>query len=266
MTLPDLFDDLVDIAGSVARASEGGFYQYLDVLVRSKPDASIAVLRRLRREFPKYGPRFTVLLAKQGDLLELPVAIETYNSSNHKPSLYASVQALGAFGDPKVIRKLEYRTGLDKGINMNILTILRQNGGDKDAFPFVEKYYFEFVKGRKALQHLDCVDAFEAIGDSRAIPYLREIIQTTERKQDAAYAIGRMMLPLRTKEPEDNYIDELSNCIHKVQNLETEVEERGAASTNPPGRPGSLHASHHEAWTSPRSVVWRVIFSLETGR
>jgi len=229
MTLPDLFDDLIEVSGPVARSSVSAFYQYLDLLIRSQPDESVAALRRLRREYPKYASRISFLLSEQGDRLELPAAIEAYNTSTDRDRLAAAVQSLQSFGDPMVIGRLKYRHGLEKWMNESVLNILRRKGGDPSAYPFVEKFYHEFVKGRKASHHLDCVAAFEAIGDPRAIPYLKEIIQTTEGKRGAVRAVGKLMLPLRTKRRRDTRVHEFSACVYKVQDPHTTPEEWDAA-------------------------------------
>ncbi|MBC8291332.1 MAG: hypothetical protein H8E37_13605, partial [Planctomycetes bacterium] len=122
----------------------------------------------------------------------------------------------------------EQRPGLPGWMNERLVSVIRSKGCDASVFPFVEAYYKEFVQGRKKHNHLTCVRAFERIGDRRAIPYLREIFESTERKRDASEALGNLLLDRRIKRPRmtDNSMD---LNIRAVSQPETSEEKRAAA-------------------------------------
>jgi HEAT repeat protein len=229
MTLPHLFDDLIKISGPVAASSHSGFYKYLELLIRSQPKRAIVVLGSMRKKHPQFATRITVLLADHGDRLQLPAAIETYNTSKNKEQLSAAVQSLKFFDDPNVIKQLKFRTGLDKWANESVLSLLRGRNGQRHAYPFIESFYHEFVKGKKANHHSYCVTAFEAAGDQRAIPHLMEILKTTERKDDAAHAIGNLMHDRRIYRSPRRLEYKLAGFIDDVQYPATPAVERDEA-------------------------------------
>jgi hypothetical protein len=114
------------------------------------------------------------------------------------PSLMTFDVPLEPRGDASVVVRYEVKVRpMDHP--SSLLRAMQSKGAGEDAYPFVERFYHEFVKGKPAHNHLPCVGAFEAVGDKRAIPYLEEIIRTTERKTDAARAIGNLILDRRVK-------------------------------------------------------------------
>jgi hypothetical protein len=210
MTLPDRFDELKQIANAVAGASESGFVQYLDLLLRSDRDKAIPFVEGLAKRYPRLAPRVTTALGRSGHQMQLDVAIALYETSKDITGMLQS--AIGVLRDqalPKDIGRLEYRANLPRWMNEQLVSVIRTKGGDKSQFAFVEKFYQEFLNGKKDQNYLTCVAAFEQIGDPRAIPYLREIVKTSERKTEAGLAIGSLLLPKRIiRKPVDTSTDE----------------------------------------------------------
>ncbi len=230
MTLPDRFDDLAGIADHVAASSESAFIQYLDLLLCSDPerDKALPLLDSLRRKYPKLAPQVMRALGRAGHEMQLPLALAAYENSNDtKGELQSAIGVIHDLAEPKDIAKLKYRRGLPQWMNERLVSIVRSQGGDASLFPFVEAYYLEHVRGKKSHNHLTCVAALEQIGDPRAIPHLREILATTERKRDAAIALGNLQLRRAIKRQRvDNPFDlPLRNAIA----LGVPAETRNAA-------------------------------------
>lgn len=197
MTLPDHFEELVGIADRVAGASESAFIQYLDLLLRSAPDPeqALPVLDEFREKYPKLARRVMRALGRAGHKQELNRALEVYQSSKDiEGQVQSSISVIQDLAKPEHIAALTYRKGLPEWMNERLVSIVRFKGGDESHYPFVEAYYQEHVRGNSKHNHLTCVAAFEQIGDPRAIPLLREVFQSTERKRDAAQAIGHLTL------------------------------------------------------------------------
>lgn len=207
MSLPALFNDLVAIADRVADSSESAFYNYRDLLIQSNPDAAPAILEELYRKYPNYAPR---------DRMPREEAIATYQSSDDKERIQSAVLSLLALGDSAVITELNYREGLEEWTNNRLLSLVTRQRGFREAFPFVESFYDEFVKDSRQGSPYECIHAFEATGDPRAIPPLKEIVRTHERKTDAAHAIGALMLEQYQPYSYDEAQAELINLIHKL--------------------------------------------------
>ena len=218
MTLPDHFDELKEIADTIAGASESGFIQYLNLLLRSDRDKAIPFLEELAKRHAKLAPRVMSALGRTHHRIQLAKAIEIYRASKDtQDNLTAAIGVLREQAAPSIIAKLKYRQGLPKWMNEALVSAIRARGGDKSNFAFVEKFYHEFVKGKKAQQHLTCVAAFEKIGDPRAIPYLREIVKSTERKPDAAHAIGSLLLDKAVpRKPVDTSTDEYVRTVMRA--------------------------------------------------
>jgi len=161
--------------------------------------------------------------------MELPKAISIYQTSTDiKGELASAVSLLIDLADPKDIAELRYRLGLPSWMNERLVSVIRFKGGDKSVYPFVEAYYQEFARGRKAHNHLTCVAAFERIGDRRAIPHLREILKTTERKHDASHAIGNLLLDRRVKR--DRYVNnQIDVHVQTIARTDSTDESRAAA-------------------------------------
>lgn len=229
MTLPDHFEELTKVADRIAAASHSGYIQYLDLLVRSDRKRAEPFLETLRKRHPKLAGYAMRALGRSRSKMALPQALAVYRTSKDvKGQVGSAISVITELAEPKDIAALEYRKGLPDWMNERLVSVIRTKGGDKSVFPFVEAYYNEFVKGQKKHNHLTCVRAFERIGDRRAIPYLREIFKTTERKRDASEALGNLLLDRRIKRPRytDNSMDE---NIRAISRPETPAEERAAA-------------------------------------
>jgi hypothetical protein len=229
MTLPELFDELAGIADRVAGASESGYIQYLDLLIRSNREKAIPFLDVLRKRHPKLARRVMRALGRGGHRMELTKAVAIYQTSTDiDGELTSAISTLGDLAEPQDIASLEYRRELPSWMNERLVSVIRTKGGDKSVYPFVESYYEEFVRGKKAHNHLTCVAAFERIGDRRAIRLLKEILKTTERKRDAALAIGNLLLDRQIKRERyvTNPIDEL---VQEIIRADSTDESRAAA-------------------------------------
>ncbi len=218
-TLPEHFDDLAALADRVAGASESAYIQYLALLVRSDRKKAVPLLEDLRRRYPRLAPRVMRILGQAGHPMALAKAVAVYEDPTQtEGSLQAAVGVILELAEPEDIAALKYRKGIPDWMNERLTSVIRFKGGDESVFPFVEAYYKEFVRGKKAHNRLTCVAAFEQIGDRRTIPYLREIFETTERKRDAAHAIGNLNLVRRNKRHPyvDNPIDEHVTTIGRT--------------------------------------------------
>jgi hypothetical protein len=160
--------------------------------------------------------------------MALSQALDLYRSSNDEDQLRAAVSIIKIAAEPTDIAALDYRKGLPEWMNEGLVSVIRTKGGDKSVFPFVEAYYEEFIRGQKKFEHLTCVRAFEQIGDQRAIPYLREIFGSTERKRDAAQAIGRLMLD-RQINRQDMVNESINQNILAIADPNQPEEKRAAA-------------------------------------
>ena len=209
MTLPDQFEELTGIADRVAATSESAYRDYLELLLRSNQDRAVPFVKTLPKRYPALAAHVLRELGEVRDPMALSQALELYRSSSDEDQLRAAVSTIKGAAEPKDIAALKYRKGLPEWMNEGLVSVIRTKGGDASAFPFVEAYYEEFIRGRKKFEHLTCVGAFEQIGDRRAIPYLREIFSSTERKRDAAEAIGGLMLDRKFNRPE--LVDESMN-------------------------------------------------------
>ena len=190
------FEKLVGIADQAAVDVSSTTINYLDVVIRTDQTNAIPFLNRLRKQNPKIAASAMRALAKIRHKAELPRAIAAYQKSDDiRGELPSAISVLTDLATPKDIAKLEYRKGLPNWMNESLTSIIRRRGGDESQFPFVKAYYLEHIRGKGAHNHLTCVAAFERIGDQRAIPYLREVFSTTERKRDAAIALGSLLLP-----------------------------------------------------------------------
>lgn len=229
MTLPEHFEELTKIADRIAASSHSGYIQYLELLVRSDRKKAVPFLETLRERHPKLAGYIMRALGNSRSRMALPQALALYRTSKDiRGQLGSAISVINDLAEPKDIAALEYRKGLPDWMNERLVSVIRTKGGDESVFPFVEAYYNEFVKGRKKQNHLTCVRAFERIGDGRAIPYLREIFKTTERKRDASDALGNLLLDRRIKRPRftDNSMD---LNIRAISRPETPEEERMAA-------------------------------------
>lgn len=229
MTLPDLYEELTGIADHIAASSGSGYIMYLDLLLRSNQKKAVPFIETLRDRYPKYAGYVLRALSRSRVRMTLPQALEVYRTSQDvKGQVGTAISVIHNLAEPKDIAALEYRTGLPDWMNERLVSVIRSKGGDASVFPFVEAYYKEFVQGRKKHNHLTCVRAFERIGDRRAIPYLREIFESTERKRDASEALGNLLLDRRIKRPRmtDNSMD---LNIRAVSQPETSEEKRAAA-------------------------------------
>lgn len=196
LTLADHFEGLAAITERVARSSESAFMQYLDLLLRSDKARAIAHLTKSQDDYPKLKHRILRALGRAGHRMSLETAFLVYGDEKSSDEhVAAAVSVIGDLADASQVAALPYRAGLEQWMNEQLVEVIRRRGGDPDAFEFVESFYREFVKGNRKHNHLTCVKAFEEIGDPRAIPYLREILSETERKRDAAHAIGKLLLP-----------------------------------------------------------------------
>lgn len=229
MTLPGLFDELTEIADRIAASSASGYIMYLDLMLRSDRDRGIRFLSTLPQRHPKLSRYVLQALGNTGMEMALPQALELYrNSSDVRGELATAVTVIRKLAEPKDIAALEYRQGLPEWMNGHLVSVIRTKGGDRSVFPFVEAYYLEFVKGQKKHNHLTCVRAFERTGDRRAIPYLREILHSTERKRDAAEALGHLLFDRRIiQQPFDD--PEMDRHIRAISDDKTSEEQRTAA-------------------------------------
>lgn len=195
LSLPQHFDELAKLADKVAAASHSAFVQYLNLMLRSDKQKAVPLLDDLRKRHPKLAHYILRAHGRAGQRVELPRAIAIYAKSDDiNGELTTAVSTLHDLAEPADIARLKYRKGLPEWMGERLVNVIRTKGGDSAAFPFVEAYYREHVQDKKRHNHLTCVAAFERIGDKRAILYLREIVNSTERKADAAQAIGRLTL------------------------------------------------------------------------
>ena len=229
MTLPELFDELAGIADRVAGASESAYIQYLGLLIRSDRKKAIPLLDDLRERHPKLARHVMQILGATGRRTELPKAVHIYRwSRDFRGELASAIIVLSDLADPKDIAELRYRRGLPSWMNERLVSVIRFKGGDKSVYPFVEAYYQELVRGQKAHNHLTCVAAFERIGDRRALPHLKEILKTTERKRDASHAIGNLLLDRRIKR--DRYVNNpIDEHVQTIARADSTDESRAAA-------------------------------------
>ena len=227
-TLPELFDELAAVADRVFASSESAYMQYLDLLLRSDRDKAIPLMADLKARHPKMSHRILRALGRAGHHMALNEAVDLYHeSSNIKGDVQSAISTLRDIAEPKDIAALNYRRGLEPWMNESLVTVIRMNGGDEAAFSFVEAFYKEFVAGKKKQHHLTCVAAFEQIGDPRAIPYLHDILKNTERKRDAATAIGNLMHDRRIKftpHPLDEYIQTVQTATATSSATEDSVK------------------------------------------
>lgn len=216
MTLPKHFEELVRVSDHVAESSASDLIRYLELLVRSDDQKKAPpVLNRLRKQYPELAARITPFLAQYQPSEELARAQNVYqNSKAQEEELQAAINVLFKYAEPTDIVKLTYRKGLPQRMNQRLVRAIAEKGGDESAYPFVEAYYLEFIQGQKADNDLTCVSAFEEIGDQRAIPYLREIVKNSERKEDAAHAIGNIIFDKRIKKKID---------YHKMEKLDENI-------------------------------------------
>ncbi|MFK7778448.1 MAG: hypothetical protein QM501_10125 [Gimesia sp.] len=234
MTLPEYFEELVRISDHIAEYSSSNFIQYLELLVRSDDQKKAQpVLNRLRKKHPKLASRITPFLARYQPSEELARAQNVYqNSKDLKEEMEAAIRILSKYAKPTDITKLTYRKGLPQWMNQGLVRVITKKGGDESAYPFVEAYYLEFVQGQKADNDLTCISAFVEIGDQRAIPYLREIVKNSERKKDAAHAIGDIIFDKRIKRkidyPKLQKLDENISTIFRDPTYITEKERTKA--------------------------------------
>jgi HEAT repeat protein len=229
MTLPEHFEELTEIADRIAASSASGYIKYLDLLMRSDPERAVPFLETLRNRHPKFAGYVLRTLGRSQIPMALPKALDVYrNSKEVEGEVVSAITVISQMANPKDIAELEYRKGLPGWMNERLVSVIRSKGGDESVFPFVEAYYKEFVQGKKKQIHLTCVAAFERIGDRRAIPYLREILNTTERKRDASEALGRMLLDRQIKRERvvDNAVDLNLRVITEPNSPE---EKRAAA-------------------------------------
>ncbi|QDT21572.1 hypothetical protein [Gimesia chilikensis] len=216
MTLPKHFEELARISDHIAESSASDLIRYLELLVRSDDQKKAPpVLNRLRKQYPELAARITPFLAHYQPSEELARAQTVYqNTKAQEEDLQAAINVLFKYAEPTDIVKLAYRKGLPQRMNQRLVRAIAEKGGDESAYPFVEAYYLEFIQGQKADNDLTCVSAFEEIGDQRAIPYLREIVKKSERKEDAAHAIGNIIFDKRIKKKID---------YHKLEKLDENI-------------------------------------------
>lgn len=228
MTLPDHFEELTGIVDRIAASSGSGYIMYLDLLIRSDRDRAVPFLETLPKRHPEFAGYVLHALGRSGSPMALPQAIEVYRSSSDDDQLRAAVAVIQDMAEPKDIAALEYRKGLPDWMNESLVSVIRTRGGDESVFPFVEAYYKEFVRGKKKSNHLTCVAAFEETGDRRAIPYLREIFDSAERKHDAAEALGRLLLDRQIKR-ERIVDDSMDKHIRAISEPNQPEDKRAAA-------------------------------------
>lgn len=229
MTLPEHFEELVRVSDHVAESSESAFIRYLELLVRSDHQKKAPpVLNRLRKKYPELAARITPFLAQYQTAEEIARAQTVYqNTKAQEEELQAAINVLFKYAEPTDIVKLASRKGLPQRMNQRLVRAIAEKGGDESAYPFVEAYYLEFIQGQKADNDLTCVSAFEEIGDQRAIPYLREIVKNSERKEDAAHAIGNIIFDKRSKRKIDyNKLQMLDENIHTIFRDPTYITEK----------------------------------------
>ena len=218
VSIPDHFELIVKHSDRVASSSGSAFMQYVDLLVRSDAERAIPVLKRLHETAPDRRYYIARGLANAGATSSVKDAIEAYNSPDTgKDELSAAVTVLYQKATPQQIAELRYRPGLQPWMNERLVSVIRQRGGHKSAWPFVKSFHDEFVKGKKSHNHLTCVEAFVQLENPDAIPLLRSIVDVTERKRDAAHAIGRLMHPNRKRRPrgEDPYVEAIREIVDR---------------------------------------------------
>jgi len=180
-------------------------YFYLELLIRSDRQKAIPLLSDLRTRHPKYANQIMECLKRHGYTVELAKAISLYHTSEDiEGDVQSAIAVLQEIAKPEDIATLKYRRNLPAWMNEHLVSVIRFQGGGKSVYPFVEAYYQEHVQGKKAHNHLTCVKAFVQTGERRAIPYLREIFETTERKEDASEAIGQLLLKRRVIQKQNN--------------------------------------------------------------
>ena len=229
MTLPELIDGLLSVSERVAGSSVGAFYDYLEVIIKADRDKALPRLKAIAAKHPRYTRRITSLRADLGDRSIVAGAIEDYNNSKSASAAAAAAYVLGRIGEPADLEKLNYRKNLEAETNEALLSVIRSKGGTPELFGFVEQYFLDHVRGRKEFQYLTVVRAFEEVGDRRALPYLREILDLTERKQDAAAAIGKLMLDRSVRRQRDDPDRQLQECLFDLDQRELNDEEREQA-------------------------------------
>jgi hypothetical protein len=192
--------------------------------VRSDVEKAIPLLDSLRVKHPKLARHVLSILGRTGRPEELVRAIAIYQTpTDTRGSLTSAVSTIEELADWKDIAKLTYRKKLPKWMNERLVSVIRSKGGDQSVFPFVESYYLEFLQGRSEDNFLTCVAAFERIGDGRALPYLREIFKNTDRKNDAASAIGFLMLDRAERR---SYVDNPTDKhVHTITNPNSSPKE-----------------------------------------
>lgn len=188
-------------AEEIARAQS--IYQNSKVLVYQNSKAFYEEPQTAKNVLSKY--------AKGTDTTKL---IFYLNSKALIEELRTAINVLSNHAEPTDIAELTYKKGLGHGVNQRLVKVIAEKGGDESVYPFVEAYYLEFIQGQKADNDLTCVSAFEEIGDQRAIPYLREIVKKSERKEDAAHAIGNIIFDKRIKKKID---------YHKLEKLDENI-------------------------------------------
>jgi hypothetical protein len=230
MTLPNHFEELTRIADRIAASSDSGYIMYLDLLMRSDRDRAVPFMETLANRHPEFAGYVLRAMGSSRNPMALQQALEVYRSSRNKDQLRTAVSVIHDMAEPKDIAAIEYRTGLPDWMNESLVSVIRTKGGDESVFPFVEAYYKEFVRGNTKHNHFTCVQAFEQIGDRRAIPYLREIFDSTERKNDAAQALGRLLLDRQIKR-ERIVDDSMDRNIRAIAEPNQPEEMRAAAWT-----------------------------------
>lgn len=228
MATPELFNDLAGIADRLAGSRGVLSQQYIDLLGRCDRPRALLVLPQLRQQFPESSSVISAVLAQLGDRRELDAAIKAYETGEREVAQNAS-NVLQNLATPDDIATLKYRSGLPHWCNEQLVFVIRLHGGPPEAFDFVERYYHEFVRGKPKFQYMTCIAAFTVIGDKRALPHLREILTNTERKSDAAQAIGTLQLGLR-RSPSAPIIksDNLHSSISRLMNGDSNNARREA--------------------------------------
>ncbi|PHR95943.1 MAG: hypothetical protein COA78_29365 [Blastopirellula sp.] len=231
MTLPEHFEELASISDQVAEISVSGIRDYMTVLYQSNPTKAVPLLSDLRSKYPKKASNITSFLNRQNPPQEkdtskdLKLAKIAYqNSEDIKVELATAIKVLSKHAEPTDIAELKYRHKLPEWMNERLVSVIRFKGGDQSVFPFIEAYYLEMIQEKKTLRIWTCVEPFAMTGDKRAIPYLREIITNTERKTEAANAIGDILYPHPIKITISN--DVLANHARAIFRMDLPEEER----------------------------------------
>jgi hypothetical protein len=184
------------VLGAYPNASDSTGRSFINVLVQSGPAKSPAVLHDLLRRYPRYS---WAILPKLGELKDpgvVDAAIEVYQTASDSTEISVAAQVIERNATPAVFTKLHYRKGLGKHVGESLTMLVRSQGGGPEAFDFVAQFYLEHVKGQRAVEHTTCAKAFEKLGDPRALPYLREMLDTCERTTDVAEAIAVLERPV----------------------------------------------------------------------